>query len=44
MPGAKPHAADPIININIPVMNIFFLPSLSPNEPPNNISEASINK
>ena len=42
--GEKPHAAEPNIKMIMPVMNIFFRPSLSPNDPPKIISEASMSR
>ena len=42
--GAKPQAREPMIKISIPIMKIFFLPSLSPSEPPIKMKEASINR
>lgn len=43
-PGEKPQAAEPHMKMMMPVMNIFFRPSLSPNDPPKIISEASMSR
>ena len=42
--GDKPHAAEPIMKIIMPVTKTFLRPSLSPNEPPKIISDANIKR
>src|SRR4051794_39425160 len=42
--GERPQAAEPDIKMKMPMMNIFLRPSLSPNDPPGIISDASMSK
>jgi hypothetical protein len=44
MAGERPQVTEPHIKMIMPVMNIFFRPILSPNDPPKVISEASISR
>jgi hypothetical protein len=44
IPGETPQAAEPHMKMMMPVMNIFFRPSLSPNDPPIVIREASMSR